>query len=117
MAPVQAAIKNRQGILTVLYRFSDDFFSLADRTPGPAERKGDQRRPRAETMPLSRSARLRASLRARRIASAFSRARRSEGFSYALRCFISRKMPSRCILFLRTLRAWSTLLSRTCIST
>src|SRR5262249_4623882 len=54
-----------------------------------------------------------AALRARRTASAFSRVLRSDGFSYALRRFISRKTPSRCIFFLRTLRACSTLLSRT----
>jgi hypothetical protein len=36
-------------------------------------------------------------LRARRTASAFSRVLRSDGFSYALRRFISRKTPSRCI--------------------
>src|SRR5436189_234013 len=46
-----------------------------------------------------------AALRARRIASAFSRVLRSDGFSYALRRFISRKMPSRCSFFLRALRA------------
>ena len=46
-----------------------------------------------------------AALRARRMASAFSRVLRSEGFSYALRRFISRKTPSRCIFFLSTLRA------------
>jgi hypothetical protein len=46
-----------------------------------------------------------AALRARRMASAFSRVLRSDGFSYALRRFISRKTPSRCIFFLRTLRA------------
>jgi hypothetical protein len=45
-----------------------------------------------------------AALRARRMASAFSRVLRSDGFSYALRRFISRKTPSRCIFFLRTLR-------------
>src|SRR5690606_20801655 len=61
----------------------------------------------------SRCARLRASLRARRTASAFSRARFSEGFSKWPRIFISRKMPSRCIFFLSARSAWSTLLSRT----
>ena len=53
----------------------------------------------------SRCASFLAALRARRMASAFSRALRSDGFSYALRRFISRKMPSRCIFFLRTRRA------------
>ena len=48
---------------------------------------------------------LRSSLRARRTASAFSRARRSDGFSYERRNFISRKTPSRCIFFLRTFNA------------
>src|SRR5271166_3661382 len=47
------------------------------------------------------------------MASAFSRVLRSDGFSYALRRFISRKTPSRCIFFFKTLRACSTLLSRT----
>src|SRR5271165_2690231 len=47
------------------------------------------------------------------MASAFSRVLRSEGFSYALRRFISRRTPSRCIFFFKTLRACSTLLSRT----
>jgi hypothetical protein len=46
-----------------------------------------------------------AALRARRMASAFSRVLRSDGFSYALRRFISRKTPSRCIFFLSTLSA------------
>jgi len=46
-----------------------------------------------------------AALRARRMASAFSRVLRSDGFSYALRRFISRKTPSRCSFFLRALRA------------
>src|SRR5262245_34055480 len=46
-----------------------------------------------------------AALRVRRMASAFSRVLRSDGFSYALRRFISRKTPSRCIFFLRTLSA------------
>jgi hypothetical protein len=53
----------------------------------------------------SRWASFLAALRARRIASAFSRVLRSDGFSYALRRFISRKRPSRCSFFLRTLRA------------
>jgi hypothetical protein len=53
----------------------------------------------------SRWASFLAALRARRIASAFSRVLRSDGFSYALRRFISRKMPSRCSFFLRALRA------------
>ena len=53
----------------------------------------------------SRCACFLAALRARRIASAFSRVLRSDGFSYALRRFISRKTPSRCIFFLSTLRA------------
>jgi hypothetical protein len=53
----------------------------------------------------SRCASFRAALRARRMASAFSRVLRSDGFSYALRRFISRKTPSRCSFFLRTLRA------------
>src|SRR5215204_4293819 len=61
----------------------------------------------------SRCAFLRASFRARRIASDFSRFFRSEGFSYELRCFISRNTPSRCIFFFRTRSAWSMLLSRT----
>ena len=56
-------------------------------------------------MSPSRCAYLRAALRARRMASAFSRVLRSDGFSYALRRFISRKTPSRCIFFLRILRA------------
>src|SRR6516165_4310828 len=47
------------------------------------------------------------------MASAFSRVLRSDGFSYALRRFISRKTPSRCIFLFRALRACSTLLSRT----
>jgi len=64
-------------------------------------------------MSPSRWACLRAALRARRMASAFSRVLRSDGFSYALRRFISRKTPSRCIFFLRTLSACSTLFSRT----
>src|SRR3989442_194523 len=51
----------------------------------------------------SRWASLLAALRARRTASAFSRVLRSDGFSYALRLFISRKTPSRCIFFLSTL--------------
>lgn len=64
----------------------------------------------------SRCACFLASFFARLIASPFSRTRRSEGFSYAFRAFISRKSPSRCIFFLSTLSAWSTLLSltRTC---
>jgi len=53
----------------------------------------------------SRWASFLAALRARRMASAFSRVLRSDGFSYALRRFISRKTPSRCIFFLRTLSA------------
>jgi len=53
----------------------------------------------------SRWASFRAAFRARRMASDFSRALRSDGFSYALRRFISRKTPSRCIFFFRTLRA------------
>jgi len=53
----------------------------------------------------SRWASLLAALRARRMASAFSRVLRSDGFSYALRRFNSRKTPSRCIFFLRTLIA------------
>src|SRR6516164_3148738 len=61
----------------------------------------------------SRCACFLAALRARRMASDFSRVLRSDGFSYALRRFISRKTPSRCIFFLSTLRACSTLLSRT----
>ena len=55
----------------------------------------------------------RASLRARRTASDFSRVFLSDGFSYERRCFISRKTPSRCIFFLRTRSACSTLLSLT----
>ncbi len=54
----------------------------------------------------SRCASFLAALRARRIASAFSRVLRSDGFSYALRRFISRKMPSRCSFFLRARRRW-----------
>src|ERR1700722_18687519 len=61
----------------------------------------------------SRCARLRASLRARRMASAFSRAFFSEGFSEWPRSFILRKFHSRCIFFFSALRAWSTLLWRT----
>src|SRR5262249_16354473 len=53
----------------------------------------------------SRWASFLAALLARRMASAFSRVLRSDGFSYALRRFISRKTPSRCIFFLSTLRA------------
>jgi hypothetical protein len=53
----------------------------------------------------SRWASFLAAFRARRTASAFSRVLRSDGFSYALRRFISRKTPSRCSFFLRTLRA------------
>src|SRR6266508_723708 len=53
----------------------------------------------------SRCASFLAALRPRRIPSAFSRVLRSDGFSYALRRFISRKMPSRCSFFLSTLRA------------
>jgi len=51
----------------------------------------------------SRWASFLAALRARRITSAFSRVLRSDGFSYALPRFISRKTPSRCSFFLRTL--------------
>ena len=65
----------------------------------------------------SRWARLRASLRARRTASAFWRAFFSEGFSKCVRDFISRKRPSRCIFFFSARRACSTLLSRTTICT
>jgi hypothetical protein len=43
----------------------------------------------------SRWASFLSALRARRMASAFSRVLRSDGFSYALRRFISRKTPSR----------------------
>src|SRR5262249_46824617 len=43
--------------------------------------------------------RLRNALRVRRTASAFCRARRSDGFSYARRRFISRNVPSRCFFF------------------
>jgi hypothetical protein len=50
----------------------------------------------------SRSSRLRIALRNRRTASAFSRSRRSDGFSYERRRFISRKAPSRCIFFFKT---------------
>jgi hypothetical protein len=35
------------------------------------------------------------------MASAFSRTFRSEGFSYDRRCFISRKVPSRCIFLFK----------------
>lgn len=52
-------------------------------------------------------------LRQRRMASVACRARRSEGFSYARRFFISRSNPSRCIFFFKTRSACSTLLSRT----
>ena len=65
----------------------------------------------------SRWARFRASFRARRTASSFSRALRSEGFSKWSRRLISRKRPSRCIFFLSAFNAWSTLLSRTTIRT
>jgi hypothetical protein len=44
----------------------------------------------------SRWASFLAALHARRIASAFSRVLRTDGFSYALLRFISRKTPSRC---------------------
>ncbi len=61
----------------------------------------------------SRCACFLASLRARRTASAASRTRLSDGFSNERRIFISRMIPSRCILRLRALRACSMLLSRT----
>jgi hypothetical protein len=64
-------------------------------------------------MSPSRCAFLRASLRTRRIASVFSRTLLSEGFSKNLHRLISRNTPSRCIFFFKTLRACSTLLSRT----
>jgi len=54
----------------------------------------------------------RASLRARRTASDFSRVLFSRAF-HERRRFISRKTPSRCIFFLSTRVAWSILLSRT----
>jgi len=61
----------------------------------------------------SRSSRLRKALRYRRTASAFSRTRRSEGFSYDRRRFISRNVPSRCIFLFKTRIAAFTSLSRT----
>src|SRR5262249_27273835 len=69
---------------------------------GPARRGGASRRLGIGIKP-SRCACFLAALRARRTASAFSRVLRSDGFSYALRRFISRKTPSRCIFFLSTL--------------
>ena len=94
--------------------------STPDQIEGPpAPRNGPPRPgglpasflPRGAGSSPSRWAFLRASLRARRSASLCSRADRSDGF-YLLR-FISRNTPSRCIFFLRTRSAWSTLLSRT----
>src|SRR5262249_25928027 len=61
----------------------------------------------------SRCSFLRASLRARRTGSAFSRTLFSGGLSQCLRSLISWKPHSRCILFFNALRAWSTVLSRT----
>src|SRR5271163_3469525 len=52
-------------------------------------------------------------LRWRRIASARSRTRRSDGFSYERRRFISRNVPSRCIFFFKTRSAALMSLSRT----
>src|SRR5271154_1082057 len=57
--------------------------------------------------------RLRSTLRWRRIASARSRTRRSDGFSYERRRFISRNVPSRCIFFFKTRSAALMSLSRT----
>src|SRR5271156_5716790 len=57
--------------------------------------------------------RLRSTLRWRRIASARSRTRRSDGFSYERRRFISRNVPSRCIFFFSTRSAALMSLSRT----
>ena len=62
---------------------------------------------------LSRRAFFLRSLARRRTASAFLRLRISDGFSYARFALSSRYRPSRCILFLRTRIAWSTLFSRT----
>src|SRR5215213_6403562 len=45
--------------------------------------------------------------------SAFSLTRRSDGFSYARRRFISRNVPSRCIFFFKTRNAELMSLSRT----
>ena len=53
----------------------------------------------------SRSASLRAAFLPLRIASPFSRARLSDGFSKAFRRFNSRKRPSRWSFFFKTLRA------------
>ena len=69
--------------------------------------------PRVGSAPLSLRACFLSSLRRRRMASARFRIRFSEGFSYARLAFMSRKTPSRCILFLSTRSAWSILLSRT----
>src|SRR5215471_8850323 len=80
---------------------------------GGGARRGAASRRLGMGIKPSRWASFLAALRARRMASAFSRVLRSDGFSYALRRFISRKTPSRCIFFLSTRRAWSTLLSRT----
>src|SRR5262249_20213219 len=60
----------------------------------------------------SRWASFLAALRARRMASAFSRVFRSDGFSYALPRFISRKTPSPFIFYLSSRRGCSRLLSR-----
>src|SRR5262249_24357836 len=80
---------------------------------GGGARRGAASRRLGMGIKPSRWASFLAALRERRMASAFSRVLRSDGFSYALRRFISRKTPSRCIFFLSTRRAWSTLLSRT----
>ena len=61
----------------------------------------------------SRCSFLRSALRARRMASACSRTRFSDGFSKASFMRSSRNRPSRCIFFFMKRRACSTLLSRT----
>ena len=94
---------------TVIALFAGAFMQPPTRFYGRVE-TGFGRRP-------SRWARLRASFRARRTDSAFRRALASDGFSKAVRAFISLKTPSRCIFFLRAFNAWSTLLSRTTITT
>jgi hypothetical protein len=72
---------------------------------GGGARRGESSRFFGIGIKPSRWACFLAALRVRRMASAFSRVLRSDGFSYALRRFISRKTPSRCIFFLRTLSA------------
>jgi hypothetical protein len=78
---------------------------VATQNLGDGARRGAASRRLGMGIKPSRWASFLAALRARRMASAFSRVLRSDGFSYALRRFISRKTPSRCIFFLRTLRA------------